>query len=568
MHGSTLLTAALIVFCCICIAYFLTPDQEFTESFLIGMPHSAQIETIDQHVLSHFAVFRGKAFDVAKLTQLAQGADATVGKSAMYQISDQNIKSVVEDVYAKRLDYTQMRHAYQSLVMAISFDSMTNDIFYFVVDTPWMSDVNVFTDTSYHVASDSSTLYVPAWKYTESDPSPFFISDDCMKLITQWESTTDSNILKQLESNACMSRQNKIRFVGLILVNYLNMLEQNSFNFEGACRQYKALANNIQNPELRGVFSKINEVCADVKGLDNDDLQTCVKAYDNWIMNDTGPGVPSDNDCFTVANKKAFLARLKKFMKIGQHIPTEYVDSFYLMVNQLYNDSKNKNVKTFLKNYQKTTADIDKWKKTLDDLMTGVVSDVDVKLNGEKLTGVSLESAGLAARSVSTNGDCIECTFPHATHLDNMMISGSGGCWISKITLRYLDPYKHKQWIDFPRVLYANEDATNVVSMSLDGIVTTQLRLVPIESKGIGFRLDFLGFPVEIRKCDQMISVCDHEKQVKASKDPYDRLQKQYSQLQQQQVSNTHLQTALQMQANNRVCKPVPKCLPCVQDTR
>lgn len=566
MHDSTALRVALIVIGCILMIYLLTPEQRFSESFLIDMPNSAQLETIDMNILSHFTVFSNKAFDVAKLTDFAQTSDDSgVGKSAMYQVVGQNIKTVVEDVFATRLDYTRMKRAYQSFVMAISYDNSSNDITYFVLEYPWKADANIFADPAYQIASETTTLYVPAWKYTESDPSPFFIPDDCMKLIKQWETTSDSNILKQLETNPCISKQNKIRFVGLILVNYLNMLEQNSYNFKGACRQYQALANNIQNPELRAIFSKINEVCANTTGVDDDTLEDCVKPFNDWVMSDKSPGVPNDNECFTVANKKAFLARLKKFMKIGQYIPAEYVDSFYLMVDQLYNDSQNKNMKSFLKNFQRTNANIDKWKQSLDNLMTGIVSGVTVTLNGNLITDASIDSVSARASPKSSSGDCIHCTFAHSTKLDCMMIAGAEGQWISKLTMRYADPYRQKVWIDFSRVLFANDDATTVAYISLDGIITTDLKLTPIESTGIGFRIDFLGFPVEIRKCDQTISVCEHEKQMKANQQPLALIQQQYQQLQQQHASSMQLNSALQAQTNNLTCKPIPRCLPCLQ---
>ena len=71
---------------------------------------------------------------------------------------------------------------------------------------------------------------VKKWAEDEEDPSPFFISDDCMTLLKQWENSSDPSIIKQLETNTCISQENKIRFVGMILVNYLNMLDQNAYN--------------------------------------------------------------------------------------------------------------------------------------------------------------------------------------------------------------------------------------------------------------------------------------------------------------------------------------------------
>ena len=559
-YADTAWKALIILLCGITLFYCLVPDKEFEESFLIDVPDVVHIDTIDPTILANFVVIKNKTYDTAQLNELAESSIATIGNSGVNEISGQNIKSVVESLYARRLDYTELKQSFGSFVVAISYDSTSNVILSYVIDQPWNLTTNIFTDPTYQIQSPSGILFVPKWKYSAQDPSPFFISDKCSKLIKQWETTSDPTIIRQLEANTCLSKDNKIRFVGMILVNYLNMLDQNSYNIGGACKQFKALASNIQNPELRAVFQKINEVCSNVKGLDDNSLQLCVSAYNDWLLNDTNDVVPNDSDCFSFANKTAFLDRLKKFMKIGQYIPTDYIDSFYLMVNQLYQNSKNKNVRSFLKNYQKTSANIDKWKQALDDLMTGVISQYTLSFDGKILQSTGIKSTGSGILVTTTKPiPAIECIFKPPVHVDSLIISGSAGAWISKLSLQYKNVYT-KKWIEFPRILYANTDATTTVNVALDGIVSKHLRLIPLEfTNGIAFALDFLGYPVEISRCDEVISVCAHETHMAS----------QQAALQSQQIQNQAIlqsNSDLQKSVTRPVCRPVPRCLPCVKE--
>lgn len=65
------------------------------------------------------------------------------------------------------------------------------------------------------------------------------------------------------------------------------------------------------------------------------------------------------------------------------------------------------------------------------------------------------------------------------------------------------------------QVLIAPVAAGTTSNVALDGIVSNHLRMIPIEfTNGIAFALDFLGYPVEVSKCDQVISVCAHERKM------------------------------------------------------
>ena len=582
MYGGYGLLVAVVA--CLFAAWWVAgrPGWRWTvEPFLLSSPMLIKLETIPSEVLQQFNVFESRVFDNDKVKLTLAGLVDKIGSFNLVEVADRPFKQVIDDIARARGDYSLLKNLFGGFVVAVAVDSNTQSTSYYTVEKPWALKTDVFQSTDYMQKSDAGRIYVPAWQYARVDPSPFFIPPACMEVLTKWQNTTDARAIIELERSECLSRENKVKFVGMVLLNYLSILEQNHYGFQAACTDFAAVASNLPNPELKRIFEQVNEVCKDSSKEAAPIPEGCVLPYNDWLMRDQ---VSTDNDCMTREGKTAFLKRLSKFLDIGATMPVEYLDSFYLVVNQLYSEAKNARMQDFLKTYTVATENADRWKSVMDDMFKDIVKPERVTLNGTQIKYVSLDEPGFTAENPSDGSrtvSVIEFTFA-APHRFRTVITkpNENKQHIVKFSLSYEDPFVPDKFIDFDRVLYANTGSEGVQINSLNDLTTARIRVMPLEwSDELGGRFGFEGVKVELDKCSQTMSVCRHESIVAKEKSYYSELSEKYQAERQEksQLSTQVAEFAGQLVELNRQvddaearleatkaakCPPAVQCLP------
>ncbi|RYE12610.1 MAG: hypothetical protein EOP45_22570, partial [Sphingobacteriaceae bacterium] len=243
----------------------------YQEGFLIDLPNSITIETIDKQVLSTFTVFTDFILDVDALSTILT-KETDVGEFEIYSLTNVSIQEFMKDVSSMQNDYSAMKSKYFGLICAVVYNASTNTITYLTLEQPWLLSENVFRDDTYRHPSPGSNIYVPLWSYGPVDPGPLSIDPECTQILNEWKTSSDFDIIRKLESSPCMTKENKIRFAAMVLLNYLKILQNNNMNFAASCQSWKGLASNVTNPEFKNVFDDINRICDKVPIEMNDSM--------------------------------------------------------------------------------------------------------------------------------------------------------------------------------------------------------------------------------------------------------------------------------------------------------
>lgn len=509
--------------------FLIRKTGRLKEGFLIDIPTVVPVETVDKQTLSSFTVYNDTILDFEALSAyFLQHPD--VGAYDIYTVSDVSIQALMTDLVHLQNDHAAMRTKYSGLIMAVVYNPSNNTIMYNTVEKPWLLETGVFEDAKYRTPFASARVYVPYWTYSSQDPGSLSIDPACLDMLTQWKDTDDASVIAKLEVKSCLSKENKIRFVAMILLNYLKILDNNAYGMTQACGQWSGIMSNIDNPELKGMLMDINKVCEKIPIDISDGLSSqCVKPFNDWAM--SGSKLP--NECTPF--KKSFLARIQKFLEIGERIPVEYLESFYLLVDKLYDSSINPNFKDVIKSYtmnleMDNTKKAGEWKRLLDDLFRHLIKPMSVKYNGRVLLDTGINDAG---HVVSNDEDpksvsVIEYRFDRTYQLNTMILKPVGEAAIKKYSLSYGDAYVPTKYVEFGRVLYGNDDSTPLKVNSLDGIVTASVRIFPLEwDRSLGFRISFEGIPVLLDNCSQKISICEHNDIIDRDRSYNDKLRMQ-----------------------------------------
>lgn len=505
------------------------------ERFLVDMP-TISIDSVDSATLSNFKKLDGVALDLKKLSDYFEKQESGSGGLEIYSVSD-SIENFLRDITKLKNDYGAMKIKYQGLITSVTYNSDNGNIMYTTNEHAHMigSDTDTesspFANAENQIADRSSRLYLPIWSYHRTDPGPLNIDEECMKTLTKWKDTDDFEAIKYLESETCLSRENKIKFVGMILINYLKIMQNNAFGLQDSCTAWDGLVSNISNPELKAVFKKINGVCRDhpvETGANSQGLsKECVTAFNDWAMDD----VPLNETC--TKEKNAFLSRIKRFLKIGESIPVEYLDSFYLVVSKLYEETKNLDFRNVLKSYAVGNTggmpSVSNWKRAMDDLFRHLIQPLSIKMNGTIVSGAGLQDVGYKISNSLTDGQIvIECTFEKVYIFKSIITKSIDDAFMKKFSIMYADPFIPSKNKEMQTIMYGNDDETDVKINSLEDIVTRVIKIYPLEwGRSKGFRLGFEGFPVSVDKCSQTINVCEHDAIVQNDKAFSVRLQKQ-----------------------------------------
>ena len=328
------------------------------EGFLIDLPNALSNETVDRKSLSHFKTIPDSCLDVEALSSFFDSAgkpsdpslntnddlsqeeavkdDASpkaagvYGSFETYSISDISIQDFVKEVVGYQNDYAAMRAKFSGLIMAIVYNPTNNSITYMTLEKPWQLPKAVFEDEKYFLPLKNAKIYLPLWSYGQSDPGLLSIDPECFKVLDDWKNSDDSEMIRQLERNKCLSKENKIRFVGMVLLNYLKILENDRYDFKTACSDWKGLVSNISSPELSDILNQVNNICEEIpidstEAIDKD----CVKPFNDWAM--TSVTLP---DACAPA-KASFLKRIELFLKIGEHIPVDFFAGFLFSDKQI-----------------------------------------------------------------------------------------------------------------------------------------------------------------------------------------------------------------------------------------
>lgn len=576
----------MVLFVAFVLSCIFCPRKSSHENFLVTVPESLtfDVETVDPAVLKMYDTEPATNFDLEAITRYST-AHPEAGNIELYTVHDLNIKAFVEDVASSRSDYAGLKTKYLSFVTAIMYHSADNTIMYYTVDKPWNlpSNASPFRDSAYRVSTLGWKLYIPKWTYSESDPGQLAIDPVCRDTLNAWKDTDDISIINRLERDTCMSKSNKIKFVGMVLLNYFKILHDNKYAFSDACEQFKSLANNIKNPELSRVLKEVNRICDDVTVVATPIDDVCVTAYDN-ATKANGTLDQTAASCFTTEVKAKFIDRLKKFLSISDKISIEYLESFYLVVDKVYKDTKSTEFGPVFKETLAVTQNTEAWKSLLDGLFKRLLTPVSVTVNGKPVTGYGLQQDGYKAPATDSDelqksSSVIEVTLAAIYHIRTVVVKSVDSAKLIKYALSYEDPYSPGVFLDFDRVLYGPSQDNDVKIETLD-IQTRLIRIHPLEwSAGVGFRIGFEGNIVKVQKCDQKISVCDHESKIASERSYSKRLSSQYDASQKTNnellakidslsAATTKLQSDLDQQkrqtelARNAKCPPQMQCLP------
>lgn len=516
MRTWTILTCIVLV-----CSWFVWRRCYVRESFILDVPDSVDVETVTPDILQFFRVYKTSALQHDTIMEKCASQESDVGTCKTYTVNDMSLKAFVEDVYNSKGDYNRLRHKYESFPMAIVYNSESNNILYYTVEKPWNLKQNFFQDEKMISKFEAGRVYIPIWSYSKSDSGPLSIDSQCLKILNEWKNSEDVSMIKQIEQSDCLSRSNKIKFVGMILMQYLKILRTNRFGFARACGDFKGITSNIRNPELRNIFDNINKVCKDFGGFAEGIEQSCVAPVDSWLDSEN---VASDTACLSSNQKSDVIARITKLLQIGDHIPVDFLDSFYLVVTKLYNDTKNNQLKDALRDFTSTNEHAEKWKTLFDSLYKGVIYPKSILINGKAAPQAGLTGDGWRG---STKDFPITMTFIYDnTYKFNTIISQAvGKLELKKFALSYEDPFLPGKYVDFERVFYSN-NSTKIDQ--LNGIITKKIKIQPLEKGDIGGKLGFEGLKIALDKCAQKISLCEMDSSLSAERSRTDTMRRRY----------------------------------------
>ena len=576
------ITVVVLIICA--IAFKFMPSCEVSEPFLgeSGLQSQLSFETIEKRVLQEYAVFDGVTLDESRLTRILSKMSKSIGQSGFYAAPSANKKEFIESVFATRHRHAAMASQFYGLVVGIVHDAGNDSTSYLAVEKPWDLSSTVLADSKYHIACSGCRLYIPKWSYSKMQPSTLTIPDSCVTIVNKWRDSGDADAIKELEKSACLSRENKIRFVGSIILTYLRLLEGSNWNMKKACLQYEGMLSNVQNPEVQQLMSQLNGVCSKVDIVDDDfntDLDPgCIKAYNSWMLDGREP--KESKHCFTYQKRTLFLKRLRAFMEIGSQVPDDYIDAYYRVVSLLYDVSHNKKIHKVFERFREQEGSPDNWKKVLDTLVQDYIKPHSVVVNGKKSSGGSLDSKPLVIDNVVVgNSVIVEMRIPHVYRLRTIILKGCHQGQLTKFSIVYEDPYVPGKFTDFDRVLYGVTKVDEIKVNSLDGIVTNHLRILPLDWTGkLALKVGFEGHSIQLDKCAQMMSVCKHKKALDEERSAYTQLQYKLNDKVTQLAENNSsivqlsdrvedLQKQVQAKAREadinmaRKCPPAPVCV-------
>lgn len=492
-----------------------------SENFVLDVPDSVDIETVSSTVLTSYKVYKASAMDHDGIIDKCKSLEAQIGMCKTYTVNDMSLKRFVEDIYNSKGDYTQLLHRYVSFPMAIVYNSDSNNIMYYTVEKPWNLKPNIFQDEEYVDTFEAGRVYIPQWSYSRSDPGPLSIDPQCLKILNDWKDSDDSIAIKQLEQSECLSRSNKIKFVGMILLQYMKILRNNRYGFGRACDDFKGITSNIANPELRKIFDSINQVCDDQGNFSDGIAQDCVLPVNAWL--ESGEDV-SDSSCLSATEKSNIISRITKLLEIGDTIPVDFLDSFYLIVTKLYSDTKNNLLKDALRDLTSTNDHAEKWKSLFDSLYKNVVRPKSILVNNTVTPDAGLDGDGW----LGTGKDfpmTILFIFDSFYAFNTILARAVGKSELKKYALSYEDPFQPGKYVDFDRVLYSN-DSTKVDT--LNGLTTKKIKIKPLEKGDVGVKIGFEGTKVVLDKCSQKISVCDMDSNLSSERSKTDSMRRRY----------------------------------------
>lgn len=491
------------------------------ESFVLDVPDSVDIETVSSDILQSYKVYKSSAMDHDAIISKCDSLAAQIGSCKTYTVNDMSLKAFVEDIYNSKGDYSRLLHKYVSFPMAILYNSDSNSILYYTVEKPWNLKPNIFQDEEYVDTFEYGRVYIPQWSYSKSDPGPLAIDPQCLKILNDWKDSDDSVAIKQLEQSACLSRSNKIKFVGMILLQYLKILRNNRYGFNRACDDFKGITSNIRNPELRKIFDDINQVCTDPGDFSDGIDKDCVTPVDTWL--ESGEAT-TETPCLSAAQKSDIISRITKLLEIGDTIPVDFLDSFYLIVTKLYSDTKNDLLKNALRDFTSTSEHAEKWKALFDSLYKNMVHPKSIMVNNKVTPDAGLNGDGW----LGTEKDfpiTITFIFDRFYAFNTILTQAVDKLELKKYALSYEDPFLPGRYVDFDRVLYSN-DSTKVDG--LNGITTRRIKIKPLEKGDIGVKVGFEGSKVVLDRCSQKISVCDMDSTLSNERSKTDSMRRRY----------------------------------------
>lgn len=558
------------------------PACGVSEPFIVDIQSQLAFETIERRVLQEYSVFDGVTLDENRLTKILSKMSKSIGQSGFYAATSTNKKDFIEKVFATRHRHAAMASKYYGLVIAIVHDADKNSTSYLAVEKPWDLSSTVLADSKYHVACSGCRLYVPKWSYSKMQPSTLTISDSCVNIVNKWRDSGDADAIKELEKSACLSRENKIRFAGSIILTYLRLLEGSNWNMKKACLQYEGMLSNAQNPEVQKLLTQLNGICSKVDIIDdefNNDLDPgCIKAYNSWMLDGKEP--TESKHCFTYQKRRLFLQRLRAFMEIGSQVPDDYIDAYYRVVSLLYDISRNKRIRKVFEKFRQQEGSPDSWKKVLDTLVQDYIVPRSIVVNGKKTSGGSLDSKPLVVDKVVVGDSVIIDThLPNVYRLRTVILKGCHEGQMTKFSITYEDPHVPGKFTDFSRVMYGVTKPNEIKINSLDGIVTNRIRILPLDwTNKLALKVGYEGHTVQLNKCAQMISVCKHKKVLDEERSAYTELQYKLNDKVSQLAENNssivqlsdkvdELQNQVQAKAREvevveaKKCPPAPVCL-------
>ena len=491
------------------------------ENFVLDVPNSVDIETVSSEVLESYKVYKASAMNHDEIIEKCTSLEAEIGVCKTYTVNDMSLKAFVEDVYNSKGDYTELLHKYVSFPMGIVYNSDSNNILYYTVEKPWNLKPNIFQDKDYIGTFEAGKVYVPQWSYSRSDPGPLSIDPQCLKILNSWKDSDDSHVIKQLEQSKCLSRSNKIKFVGMILLQYLKTLKNNRFGFSRACDDFKGITSNIRNPELQKIFDDINLVCNNQGNFSDGIEQDCVTPVNAWLRSGEET---SSTACLSAAEKSNVISRITKLLEIGDTIPVDFLDSFYLVVAKLYSDTKNDLLKDALRGFASTSDRAEKWKSLFDSLYKNTIRPRSVMVNSKAIPDAGLDGKGWKGAAMDFPLT-VTYVFDQFYKFNTILTQAVDKFGLSKYALSYEDPFFPEKYVDFERVLYGN-DSTKVDN--LNGIITKRIKIKPLEKGDVGVKIGFEGTKVALDKCSQKVSVCDMDSSLSNERSRTDSMRRRY----------------------------------------
>ena len=322
---------------------------------------------------------------------------------------------------------------------------------------------------------------------------------ECAGIVAKWRDSGDTAAIRALERSTCLSRENKIRFAGAVILSYLRVLETSRWSMKDACLQYGDMLRNAPNPEVRDLLASLNSVCERVDvlqdtysaGLD----ATCVGAYRTWLLSGQEPA--DAEQCFTLANRHAFLARLRAFLAVGEALPDDAVEAYHRVVSLLYDVSRNKRLQRVFKDLSSPLSP-DGWKVALDRLMLDYVKPVGAYVNGSPVAIDGIDGAPLAVKGVTQGSTLVvELVLSGPHTLSAIVMGGSTAGQVTKFGLAY-ETSPPGTFADLPQTFARSPTGDDQLTVdALDGVATARVRVMPLEWTGdLVLRVAFEGRPL------------------------------------------------------------------------